>query len=73
MDATAPRNVPEGRFCSVREAALLLGVSERVIRRAVRRGLIPAVRLSRLIRIPRVALLAETKRDPSGATELEES
>ena len=44
------------RMYTIAEAALALQVSEASVRRAVREGQIPSVRIGMLLRIPRTAL-----------------
>lgn len=44
------------RFYSVKQAALLLGVSEKTIYKAIQKGDLPSVRVSRTLRIPQLAL-----------------
>jgi excisionase family DNA binding protein len=48
--------VMRARFVSVQAAADELGVSHRIIRRAIREGRLQAVRLGGLLRIERAAL-----------------
>ena len=43
---------------TVQEAAMLLGVSECLIREMIKRSELPIVRLGRLIRVPKVKLMA---------------
>lgn len=49
-------------YLSIAETANLLRVSQATIRRAIRHGDLPAVRLGRVIRVPRSALADLEKR-----------
>jgi len=55
-------------YYSLSEAAKLLGCSRGAVSRAVRSGRLPAVRLSRIVRIPRAALEPQRREDlpPAG-------
>ena len=56
-------------FLTVAETAPLLKVCEMTVRRRVRAGLIPSVRMGRFIRIP-LAYVASLLEEPSGAPAL---
>ena len=49
------------------EAAEILGVSTRTIRRRIKDGTIPAVKIGRLVRIPASAILPEQLDDQAAA------
>jgi excisionase family DNA binding protein len=55
---------------SVAEAAVISGLSEHAVRRAVREGTVPCIKIGRLMRIPRLPLLRllGVETNPNGET-----
>lgn len=60
---------PEAMAYTVHEAAQMVRVSDRTIRRAISSGKLQAVRIGRAVRVPRESLVALLSRGLSSADE----
>ena len=57
------RKEPEPRAVGLKQAAFLLGVSDHIVRKHVKRGTIPSVRFGRRILVPTKAINDLTEQD----------